>query len=228
MIATEIQSLSPSTIVELFELDATGINAGIFRFHAGTNSLESPVVWQGYEYSPMPIEAEGFDLSSQGTLPRPKIRVANISGILSQMSYENSDLIGCRLTRKRTFVKYLDAVNFQGGNENADPNQYFPSDTYIIDKKASENRYVIEWELSSALDLHGITIPRRQVIQNTCMWKYKSSECGYQRAAYFTNRDEPCVAALDSCGKTMNSCKLRFGNAAELPFGGFPGAQRYA
>ncbi len=31
-------------------------------------------------------------------------------------------------------------------------------------------------------------------------------------------------SSLDICGKRLSSCKARFGQNAELPFGGFPAA----
>lgn len=226
-ITAEIQSLAPTALIELFVLDTSNLEGGgIFRFHAGTNNLQQPVVWQGLTYQPLPIEAEGFDVSSQGTLPRPKIRVANVQGLFSAVAAENDDLVGCKVTRKRTFARYLDAVNFPDGNAYADPHQYLPDDLYFVEQKTSETRYVIEWELSSAFDLVGVQLPRRQIIQGTCMWRYRSSECGYVGGNCFDVNDQPTTFDKDVCGKRLNSCKKRFGYAAVLPFGGFPGVIR--
>lgn len=227
-IAAEIQSLSPTALVELFILDSTNLAGGtVLRFHAGTNGLQQPVVWQGETYTPLPIEADGFDISSQGTLPRPKIRVANVQGLFSAAAAENEDLVGCKITRKRTFVRFLDAVNFPGGaNEDADPHQELPDDVYYVEQKTNENRYVVEWELTSAFDLFGVQLPRRQIIQNTCMWRYRGPECGYAGTAYFDFNDQPCTADKDVCGKRLRSCKQRWGAVAMLPYGGFPGALR--
>lgn len=108
----EIQSLSPTALIELFVLDMTAAGQGFLYFHAGTNQLVANVVWQGHTYSAMPIEAEGFAAGTTGTLPRPKIRLANIDGAFSSVVAQYNDLIGYKLTRKRTFQKYLDAVNF--------------------------------------------------------------------------------------------------------------------
>lgn len=226
-ITAEIQSLAPTALIELFVLDTSNLEGGgIFRFHAGTNSLQQPVVWQGLTYQPLPIEAEGFDISSQGTLPRPKIRVANVQGLFSAVAAENDDLVGCKVTRKRTFARYLDAVNFPNGNTYADPHQYLPDDLYFVEQKTSETRYVIEWELSSAFDLVGVQLPRRQIIQGTCMWRYRSSECGYVGNNFFDVNDQPTTSNKDVCGKRLNSCKKRFGYTDVLPFGGFPGVIR--
>lgn len=226
-VAVEIQSFAPSSLIELFILDTTIIpGGGLHYFHAGTNGLNQPVIWQGNEFLPIPIEAEGFDVSSQGTLPRPKIRVANVQSLFSVMISDGEDLVGCRVTRKRTFARYLDAVNFPGGNPDADPNQHLPDDLFFIDRKTSENRFVIEWELASAFDLDGVLLPRRQVIQSSCPWVYRSAECGYTGLGGWNSQDTVVPTNQDVCGKHLTSCRLRFGDGATLPFGGFPGVLR--
>lgn len=226
-VSAEIQSLSPSSIIEMFILDTSTLGGDVYRFHAGTNGLQQPLVWKGETYMPLPIEAEGFDVSTQGTLPRPKLRVANIQGLFSNLVMEEGDLVGCAVTRKRTFARFLDAVNFPGGvNPSADPNQEFADDLYYIEQKTAETRYVVEWELSSAFDLIGIQLPRRQLIQNTCMWRYRGPECGYSFYAYFDQNDNPVDdPSRDVCGKRLSSCKCRFGNNP-LPFGAMPGVIR--
>lgn len=224
-IRTEIQSLSPTAIIEVFTIDATSLGGTTFNFHAGTNKLLQSLVWQGITYSPLPIEAEGFELTSKGTLPRPKIRVANTNGLFSSVAGSLSDLVGARVTRKRTFAKYLDAVNYPLGNINADVNQYLPDELWFVEAKTVENRYIIEWELSSAFDLMGVMLPSRQVIQNSCSWKYRSAECGYM-GGYMDVNDAASSQVSDQCSKRLTSCQARFG-VGILPFGGFPGAVRF-
>ncbi|HEY6965908.1 MAG TPA: phage minor tail protein L [Burkholderiales bacterium] len=106
-----------------------------------------------------------------------------------------------------------------------DPSVYLPDDIYVIDRKAAETKLAVTWELSSAFDVQGVQVPRRQIIQNTCAWIYKSAECGYVPGAMFKIDDSPtAVAGEDVCGHRLSSCKARFGATAELPYGGFPGA----
>lgn len=227
-IAAEIQSLAPSAIIELYEIDMTSLPLGqVERFHAGTNGLQMPLVWQGNTYNPLPVEATGFDVTTKGTLPRPKFRIANIDGLFSAIVRQYDDMIGCKVTRKRTFSRFLDAVNFPGGvNPTADPTQFLADDIWFVDRKVTENRYMIEWELASAFDLQGVMLPFRQVIQNSCPWRYRSAECGWT-GGYFDKDDKPTgVSANDYCAKRLSSCRARFGANAYLPFGGFPGAHR--
>lgn len=222
-IREDIQKLDPGAIVEMFEVH---VGVDVFRFHSGTNQLGGDLVWQGNEYLRFPIEADGFEWKGSGTLPRPKLRVANVTGLVGALVRENNDLVGCKVIRRRTFARYLDAVNFPGGvNPAADPNAAFPDEVYFIDRKATENAVVLEFELAAAMDVHGVLLPRRQVIQNVCTWRYRSAECGYAGGAVADINDAATSdMAADQCGKRLASCKLRFGNYAELPFGGFPAA----
>lgn len=225
-ITSEIQKLAPSAVIELFVLDATNIGGEVFRFHAGTNALRGKVVWQGNEYLPFPIQVTGFEYNGTGQLPRPKVVVANLTGVITTLLLELDDLLGAKFIRKRTLAKYLDAVNFDGGvNLSADATAEFAEDVYYVDRKASENRDLVEFELAASFDLQGIRLPRRQIIQNICPWRYRGSECGYTGSVYFDANDNRVgTLAQDVCGKRLASCKVRFGEYAELPFGGFPAA----
>lgn len=221
----EIQALERSALVELFELNMEHRGGDVIRFHSGVNNLGQPIVWQGLTYEPMPIEAEGFDVSAQGTLPRPKVRIANVQGLLSALSMELEDLIGAKLIRRRTFGRFLDSVNFPGGNPEADPTQHFADQLWFVDRKTTETKYMIEWELASAFDLMGVQLPFGQITKNVCRWRYRSAECGWT-GGFYTKDDLPTSDPnLDQCGKRVSSCECRFGDEVALPFGGFPGAQ---
>lgn len=225
----DIQSLAPSAQVELFVLDTSSMPGGtITRFHAGMGGVQANIWWRGEEYQALPVEASGFDVSAKGALPRPRIKVANVDGLFSAAARDFDDLIGCKVTRRITFVKYLDARNFPDGNPDADPNQSLSEELWFVERKVSENRYIVEWELASAFDLQGVMLPFRQVVQNSCQWGYRSAECGYT-GGYMGANDTPVfTAAEDCCPKLYTSCKARFGSQGIniLNFGGFPGARR--
>jgi phage-related protein len=110
----DIQKLRPGELVDLFELDCSGIGGSILRFHSGVNELGQDIVWQGNTYSRFPIEVEGFQKTGKGSLPRPMIRVANVTNMVSALILELDDLVGAKLTRHRTFAKYLDRENYNG------------------------------------------------------------------------------------------------------------------
>ena len=225
-ITAEIQKLAPSAVIELYVLDLSIFGQGPVRFHAGTNALLQRVVWQGYAYEAFPIQVEGFEFNGGGQVPRPRLRVANVTGSITALVLSYQDLVGARITRKRTLVKYLDAVNFEGGvNPTADPLAEFADDVCCVDRKSRETREVVEFELAASFDLEGVNLPRRQIVQNVCPWSYRGAECGYTGSAYFNASDElVSSSAQDTCGKRLASCQRRFGTNAELPFGGFPAA----
>lgn len=224
-ITSELQKLEPSAVIELFELDVTPLGGVLYRFHAGTNELKTDLIWQGNVYTRYPVQVTGFEISAQGSLPRPKLRVSNMLSAITALLLDHEDLIGAILYRKRTLKKYLDADNFDGGNPTADPDASFADDKYFVDRKSSENRDAVEFELAASFDLAGIQLPRRQIVQNICVWKYRGGECGYSDTRYFlANDNETSDPNLDVCGKRLTSCKARFGSGGDLPFGGFPGA----
>jgi lambda family phage minor tail protein L len=225
-VSGEIQKLEPSAIIELFEMDTTVFGGDVVRFHAGTNALRQNIVWQGDTYTAFPLQAAGFDYSGNGQLPRPKLTVANVGGAITALVLNYDDLLGAKITRKRTLAKYLDAVNFPGGtNPTADPAAEFSDDIFYIDRKVNENKNVVEFELAAAFDVAGVQLPRRQIVQNVCVWRYRGTECGYAGGNYFDANDDPVGSlALDVCGKRLSSCKARFGANNPLPFGSFPAA----
>jgi lambda family phage minor tail protein L len=225
-IESELQKLNPSARVELFEVDLTDLGDTVYRFHPGSNHLSGNVVWQGETYTAWPCEATGFDFNTSGQIPRPHLKLANTMGTITALILAFNDCLGAKVTRHVTLVKYLDAVNFEGGvNADADPDAHLPLEIYYIDRKSIETDDVVEFELTAPFDVTGVALPRRQIIQNICPWRYRGAECGYTGTDYFKYDDTATVnESEDKCGKRLTSCKARFGQNAELPYGGFPGA----
>lgn len=226
-ISADLQSLTPGNIVVLYELDTTVIGGSeVLRFLQDVSPLGSSLKWGGHSYVPFPVQADGFERNGNGAAPRPKLRAANVDGLLGQLTRELGGLEGARLIRTRTFLKYVDAANFPGGiNPSADPSQYIEREIWYVSRKSAENRVYLEYELAPSFDVSGVTLPRRQIIQNVCTWRYRSAECGYTGGPVANARDEPVTLhSEDRCGKKLSSCKLRFGQNAVLPYGGFPGA----
>jgi lambda family phage minor tail protein L len=215
---SDLQAIAPSAVIELFELELNAVQHGVadtYRFHAGTSLNSNGVlIWNAEEYLRFPIEAEGFEYSGNGQLPRPKVRVSNILGTITALLLSLPDgLEGAKLTRIRTLARYIDGANFPGGTNpygTPDPTAEFPREIYYVDRKVAETRDVVEFDLAASFDLAGVRAPKRQCIANICQWVYKSAECGY-------------TGGLATCDKTLDACKAHFGATAELPFGSFPG-----
>lgn len=227
-VRADLSGLQPQALVEMFIFDARAVDATapVLRWHPGTQIDRDPIVWQGFTYEAFPVETEGFEQTSAGKLPRPVLRAANIGGTLGAYlrTIKNNGL-RAKVTRKRTLAKYLDAVNFPGGNPNADPTADFEDEIFYLARKAAENPIFIEFELAVAFDVSGILLPRRQVIAGTCQWIYRQAECSYTGPAIKNDPiypDPAATTATDKCGKGLSSCKLRFGNNGVLPTSAFP------
>ena len=237
-----LQAVAPGAIIELFELELNAAQHGVnetYRFHAGVNATgnNGDIIWAGNQYMRFPLEAEGFEYSGQGQLPRPKLRISNIFGNITALILTlPSGLEGAKVTRIRTLGRYLDGANFPVSgdilltedsfallledsssilldptNPTEDPTAEFPREIYYVDRKVVETRDVIEFELAAVFDLIGVRAPKRQCVSNVCQWKYRGPECGYTGNAYFNTNNQPVATlALDACGKQLSSCELRF------------------
>ena len=221
----EMSNLTPSAVLTFFEMDFNELlknsapdkklasvqpsnkvdyGDGVLRFHNNANIFNSYIIWRGYQYFPAPINAEGFEVTSRGTLPRPTLSIASQSkdGVdqISLLRHEIrsfGDLVGTKVTRRKTYAKYLDKENFspaplpdesvsprdlQQLPEGYEPDPYaeMPPDVYFIERKINENKMILSYQLSSVLDLEGYKLPKRVIISDKCMWQYRGIGCWYQ------------------------------------------------
>ncbi|TEA79841.1 phage minor tail protein L [Allopusillimonas ginsengisoli] len=241
MIESDIQSLTPGNLVTLFEIDCTGIGGLIERYH---NHTDGVITWQGNEYYPWAIEARDFERTGNGQQPLPEITVGNIgqdaegkpiAGVVTALCLALDDLVGAKVTRRRTFKKYLDAVNFAQGNPSADPNEHLPDEKWIISQKKAETPEAVTFVLTSPLQFDGRQLPSRDVIAGFCGWLtidgpeggYRGAYCGYTGTARFDKDGNPVSdPSQDKCGGRVSDCKKRFGQNKPLAYGGFASADR--
>jgi lambda family phage minor tail protein L len=184
---SDLQEINPGAVIELFRLelnnDIHGTNT-TYLFHAGSNlNANGALVWNSETYLRFPVEADGFEYSGTGQLPRPTIRIANLNGTITALLLTlPNGLEGAKVTRIRTLARYLDASNFPGNTNpygTPDPTAEFPQEIFLVDRKAAETRDIVEFELAAAFDLAGVKAPKRQCIANLCQWIYKGDGCGY-------------------------------------------------
>ena len=180
-IVSNLQSINPSSVIELFVLTLTeGLNyptgnpdnvTTTYRFHAGSSLKDNgEIVWAGNSYRRFPVKAEGFAFT-KGQLPRPTLTISNALGTITSIlltvnaTTTGNDLTGATVTRIRTLARFIDAVNFPSDVNpygTPDSNAEFPQEIYKIDRKAAENRQVVQFELAAVFDLAGIRAPNRQ------------------------------------------------------------------
>ena len=171
---SEVQKINPSAIIELFtlQLDSSlhGANT-IYRFHAGSSlNANGQIVWAGNSYLRFPIQATGFAYQ-RGQIPRPKLVVSNALGTISAIlltvnqTTTGNDLTGATVTRIRTMARFLDSINFPNNSNplgTPDPTAEFKRQIYKVDRKATENREIVEFELAGSIDMAGVRAPKRQ------------------------------------------------------------------
>jgi lambda family phage minor tail protein L len=214
-INTETSKLEPSVPVVFYEIDLTQIypqirntttltnqplQNGILRIYNDYNlyNLSSQpygtITWKNNQYFPMPVHADGFEMNSAGTLPTPRIFIANSSPDTSTNSFYKyirlqiqslGDIVGAKFTRIKTFLKYLNGVNFSGGfNPYTDDPSIseieLPKDIYYIDRKSQEDNLILEYSLGSILDVEGVFLPSRTIFSNKCPFEYRGEGCLYE------------------------------------------------
>jgi lambda family phage minor tail protein L len=247
-IKADIQKLMPGQLVELYNIVNQDETIS-YNFCNGTISGTS-VRFGGVEYVPMPVETEGWETGGEGKQARPRIRVSNIYYTFLASTIDYADLIDWKVVRRRTFYHYLDGQPSAGANE-------FPTDTYYIYRKTIQNKYIIEWELSSNLDQGGKKVPSKQVLE-MCQWRYRNYvsgafnnastnyttdydpeiQCPYKGTTYFLESNATtATASLDRCSHSVYGCKKRQAvaltadpddpNWQALPYGGFPNVAKF-
>ena len=229
-LARELGNLDPSTLLSFFEIDLSSVvgsissslikdyeevnpvlpnfedsKDNILRFHNNIRVFNSYIFWQGKTFFPAPIQAEGYEISSRGILPTPRLSMSSqsdqeteILSLIRRAIRKYGDIVGAKVTRIRTYAKFLDKNNFadiakydgtDGSYLSAFPEGYepdpyaeLPRDIFFIERKASESKTAIVYELSSSLDVEGIKLPRRTVQSRKCGFAYRGCGCFYESA----------------------------------------------
>lgn len=204
----ELLSFEPSSLITFYELE---FGESVYRFFSGVIEEEKngkltgypfskEIIYDGKKYFPIPCEADGFEVSSGNKFPRPKIRISNIVNkfrspnvdeegyaymswhrFISTMMRSYNELQDARLTRKKTFLRFIDDVNFDGGNPFGAPNPYAVIDesAWIISQKTNENKFYIEFELTSVFDVEEAKTPNRRLGAKYCGFVYRGEGCRY-------------------------------------------------
>ena len=179
----QLQSLNGFTIIELFKLDLIdGIHYNSsssadseYRFHNGTNEINTDIKWQNNTYTKIACKAEGFEKGDNTVMARPTITFANTSGsfsailgLVNQITPFN-DLQKATVTRIRTMAQFLDSSNFANNTNpygSPDSNKQLEEQKFLINKKIIENIEVCSFELVNSLDFEELQLPRLQITKD--------------------------------------------------------------
>ncbi|OOF50751.1 phage minor tail protein L [Rodentibacter trehalosifermentans] len=210
----DLAKLEQNALIELFEVDlrglkdSDGMNGELYRFYAGKNERSQPIVWQEKTYDPFGVKAEGFEMSGQGPSNRPTLTLANINGFLTALCNRFDQCLGGIVRRRLVYMHYLDAVNFKGGNKQADPTQEALS-YFVIEQLSSLKRDVAQFTLALPSETDNALIGAR-MITTTCCWVYRGVECGYTGGAVADEKDQPTIdLKKDKCSGLLPGCQMR-------------------
>jgi len=145
--------------VDLYTIDATSLGSSVFHF---TPSMDngSSVSFGGTVYTALPIQATGFEGTTSGALPRPKVTISNVNKFLQPYLLAHQYFQGATFARVRTLDKYLD------GHPNADSTQQLLPQYWYIDSLDSMTKQQITFSLVSPLDRPNVKLPRRQILRD--------------------------------------------------------------
>lgn len=196
-----------------------------------TECVKVPV-WQGNAYTPIPIRAEGFEVSGVGQFPKPTMSMSNLTGAGSLLLQTYGDIRGCEVTRTRVFADNLD------NGIDPDPASFMQPELFYINRKTRETGVEVQIELASRLDQQGAKLPARQVLRDVCPWSYRQWDatagafvyedeeigCPYTGTAYFDiNGNAVANPEEDVCSRKFGTgCRARYGKSETLPLGSFP------
>lgn len=156
IVIPELEQPVVSPFIELFTLDTTSIGGTVYNFTPSKPGTGEYIQFNGVQYAWIPIEFSGLDYSSNGQLPRPTVRISNVTKALLGAVISLGDLVGAKFTRTRTFAKFLD------GEPEANPNQHLPKETFFVGSKKTHNKHIMEFELVTAFERAQIMIPKEQ------------------------------------------------------------------
>jgi lambda family phage minor tail protein L len=211
-----------SELVELFELNISGTIVYFTTYPTSVKFSERNSPYIIREYIPLPIEFSGYEQKSEGAYSRPTIVFANVlSTFKSTIGTTNDDLIGKKITRRKTLLKHL-ATGSVGTNGSAPIEQ--PQQVFFIDRIEKETAQSVVFELTSGFDLQGVTVPNRYILANTCTWLYQGVEltglggCTWKVA----NNNPGFVVRYDS-----NDRPILSGSVSNMPTTGQTVTQNY-
>lgn len=203
---TGLDVINGDGLIYLFTASKTGATTFNFCAHAG-------VSFGGIAYSPLPCQITGFEISTDGALPRPTLSIADEFGLIRMLAKTYNGLEGWQVTVKMTKPRYLD------GGASPNPNAVSPTQRYIIGRKTSEiPGQVVSYELRAAIDFNQQKLPARSISRN-CSWRYRGENCAYSGQGYTLNNRPTTDPVQDICAKSLSACEVR-GNTVN--FGGAP------
>lgn len=214
----ETTKIEQSARIDLWEIDLSRFGGQRYFFCNEPNEKGEPVTWQGRTYEVYPIQGVGFDLVGKGTSARPTLAVSNLFGMVTGLAEDLQSLMGATVVRRVVYARFLDAVNFNNGNPDANPEQEAVS-RWVIEQLSELKATTASFVLATPTETDGAMFPARTMLADVCSWRYRSDECGYVGPVVADEFDNPTTdPAKDACSKCRAGCELHKNTPR---FGGF-------
>jgi lambda family phage minor tail protein L len=206
----------------------------MFHF-TSAEDFDHIITWGGQDYAPLPMDAQGFELTTRGAIPQPTVTISNVYGAGNLLVDSYKGLVGADIVRILTLRRFLD------DGDTPDPNAYITRDKFVVAQKTSHTALAIAFKLASRMDVEGTQLPRRQILRDVCshtyrVWvgddpdnvlvghfDYSQASCPYAGLDNYDVLNRPTVKPNDQCSRTLVGCQLRFPGGQPLPARFFPG-----
>lgn len=157
--------------IELYIVETNSGNSYFTNYETSIWFSDRDSPYTRREYSPIPVAFTGFEHRAEGAHARPVVTFSNVFKTLPNITGSSDDLIGKKITRRKTIKKYLPT---QSAGTGPAPTE-LPQQVFIFNRIDEENAAFISYELTSAFDLEGITVPNRFILANICPWLYQGA-----------------------------------------------------
>lgn len=144
------------------------------------------VTFNDVVYDAFPLKVGASQVSSDGSIDKTSITIANVSRDIMTYVEDYNGLRGQRVKIKSVYETALDFLYFPQpdgtvvtADNSAANNTAFIEDEYFIDTYTA-NEQIVVFNLEPIIDLN-IRIPRRRYMTDTCYWHYMDEDtCKYE------------------------------------------------
>ena len=146
-------------------------------------------------YQPFAFELSGAEVKNDGSLPQISMKVSNVNRLVEGAIIQYNGAAGSTCN--------LYVVNTD--NPNGEPD--LALEMQVI--RVSTDSKWVTFTMGAASPLRTL-FPKFLYYQGTCMWRYKSAQCGY-------------TGAITTCDLTFDQANGCIVHGNQQRFGGFPG-----
>ena len=221
--------LTTEGLITLWQLDTRDARRPGVLLHQRRATSTHEIVWGGQLYSPLPMDASGFELTTRGAFPQPTVTISNLYGAGNLLLDSYKGLVGAEIVRILTLRRFLD------DGETPDPQRLHHARQVSWSRRRpattpspSPSSWRAAWTSRARSCRAGKSsatsapTPIASFDPATGAFDYSLASCPYTGAANFDTANAPTDAAHDQCSRNLVGCQLRFPGQV-LPARFFPG-----